>query len=149
MGENVMCRDPWIEPLPRYLSSGKKITDIQKADLPTLKPHELERFKSLTTCGLFSSTRSLYHHQLDMLQKVLSGKNCIVTAGTGSGKTEAFLLPLFAYLAKESESWVPPGTPELHADDWWRNKEHQKSCNKLSQVPIAHEITIKKNCEIL
>jgi Lhr-like helicase len=128
MGENVMCRDPWLEPLPRYLSSGKKVADIKATDLPTLKPHELERFKSLATCGLFSNTRDLYEHQLEMLQKVLSGKNCIITAGTGSGKTEAFLLPLFAYLAKESESWAPPSTPESHADDWWRNRDHQESC---------------------
>jgi Lhr-like helicase len=132
-GENVICRDPWLEPLPTYLSSEKKIGGLQTTDLPTLKPHELERFKSLTTCGLFSSTRSLYDHQLEMLQKVLSGRNCIITAGTGSGKTEAFLLPLFAYLAKESESWAPPSTPEPHADDWWRNTEHQEACKRAKK----------------
>ncbi|MFX0108246.1 MAG: DEAD/DEAH box helicase [Candidatus Hodarchaeota archaeon] len=133
MGENVMCRDPWLEPLPRYLSSRKKVADIQTTDLPTLRPQELERFKSLATCGLFSSTRTLYYHQLEMLQKVLSGKNCIITAGTGSGKTEAFLLPLFAYLAKESVSWAAPNSPEPHADDWWKNVAHQQSCRARAQ----------------
>lgn len=128
MGENVMCRDPWLEPLPQYQSSGKRVSDIQTKDLPTLTPNELNRFKSLATCGLFGSTRPLHDHQLDMLQKVLSGRNCIITAGTGSGKTEAFLLPLFAYLAKESESWVRPSSPEPHVDDWWRSREHQASC---------------------
>ncbi len=126
--ENVMCRDPWLEPLPRYQPSGKRIADIQTTDLPTFSPQELEHFKSLAACGLFSSKRMLYHHQLEMLQKVLSGKNCIITAGTGSGKTESFLLPLFAYLAKESASWAPPRTPELHSDDWWRNTDYQESC---------------------
>lgn len=126
--ENVLCRDPWIEPLPKYLSSGKKITDLQTTDLPTISPQELKRFGSLVACGLFSSARPLYHHQVEMLQKVLSGKNCIITAGTGSGKTEAFLLPLFAYLAKESEFWAQPRSPEPHADDWWTNKDYQDSC---------------------
>lgn len=128
MGENVMCRDPWLEPLPQYQSSGKKVADLQTTDLPTLTSHELERFKSLVICGLFGSTRALHDHQLEMLQKVLSGRNCIITAGTGSGKTEAFLLPLFSYLAKESESWAQPSSPEPHADDWWRNREHHVSC---------------------
>lgn len=126
MGENVMCRDPWLEPLPQYLSSGKRVADIELTDLPMLQLHELERFKSLVTCGLFSNARPLYDHQLEMLQKVLSGKNSIITAGTGSGKTEAFLLPLFAYLAKESESWASPGSPEPHSDDWWRNREQPR-----------------------
>ena len=127
-GEEVICREPLIEPLPKYLPSGKKIGDLQTTDLPMLKPHELERFASLATCGLFSINRFLYDHQLEMLQKVLSGRNCIITAGTGSGKTEAFLLPLFAYLARESECWAPPSTPEPHADDWWKNREYQKEC---------------------
>jgi DEAD/DEAH box helicase domain-containing protein len=129
MDQNVLCRDPLIEPLPRYLSSEKSILDLQTTDLPTLTPNQLKRFKSLVTCGLFGSKRILYAHQLLMLQKVLSGKNCIITAGTGSGKTEAFLLPLFAYLAKESEAWLPPSSPEFHIDDWWRNREYQKTCH--------------------
>jgi len=144
-GENVLCRDPWLEPLPQYLSSGKKVADIQTTDLQTLKPHELERFKSLVTCGLFSSNRTLYSHQLEMLQKVLSGRNCIITAGTGSGKTEAFLLPLFAYLAKESESWAPPSAPEPHANDWWKNREHQQSCHSDKTSKKSYRIKQRKH----
>jgi DEAD/DEAH box helicase domain-containing protein len=124
--ENVMCRDPWLEPLPRYRLSGKKISDIQVTDLPNISQADLERFKSLVSCGLFSDTRQLYQHQLEMLQKALSGKNCIITAGTGSGKTEAFLLPLFASLAKETENWSQPDARDLHINDWWRNNNYQK-----------------------
>lgn len=123
----VLCKDPWLEPLPRYKSSEKRVNDIKTTDLG-LEPNELERFKSLVTCGLFSNELPLYRHQLEMLQKVLSGRNCIITAGTGSGKTEAFLLPLFAYLAKESELWEPPGLAEPHINDWWKNDVHKQSC---------------------
>lgn len=46
------------------------------------------------------------------------GHNPIVTSGTGSGKTESFMLPLFARLFKESNKW---GAPQpLH--QWWNEK---------------------------
>ena len=137
MSDNVLCKDPWLEPLPKYQSSGKRIVDLQISDLPGLNHEEMERFKSLVTCGLFDSTRTLHQHQLDMLQKVLSGKNCIITAGTGSGKTEAFLLPLFAYLAKESSSWVSPNAPEHNLSDWWRNEEHQQASRPTKSLRVS------------
>lgn len=44
-----------------------------------------------------------------------SGRNVIVTSGTGSGKTESFLLPVLLRLVEESASWAPqPG-----AERWW------------------------------
>ena len=35
------------------------------------------------------------------------GRNVIVTSGTGSGKTESFLLPVLLRLVEESASWAP------------------------------------------
>jgi Lhr-like helicase len=45
-------------------------------------------------------------------------KDSIITSGTGSGKTEAFLLPLIASLCKEAANW-----PENVAagNEWWEN----------------------------
>lgn len=43
-------------------------------------------------------------------------RNAIVTSGTGSGKTEAFLLPILTRLAQEASTW--PAQPESHK--WWR-----------------------------
>jgi DEAD/DEAH box helicase domain-containing protein len=43
-------------------------------------------------------------------------RNVIVTSGTGSGKTEAFLLPVLTRLALEASTW--PAQPESHK--WWR-----------------------------
>lgn len=132
---DFLCRDPWIEPLPRYLTSGKSIDDLNISDLPTFSINQINRFKALVKCGLFDGSRLLYSHQLEMLKKVILGKNCIITAGTGSGKTEAFLLPLFAYLAKESESWVSVGNEEAHVNNWWRNREHQKDFKLEKKTP--------------
>ena len=64
-------------------------------------------------------TCQLWPHQLQCLQEVLINKrDIIVTTGTGSGKTECFLLPLLAELARESASWPScPPSPEVWK--WW------------------------------
>lgn len=123
----VFYQDPWIEPIAKYISSDKRIQDLTKQDLPGLTDDEINDFKSLVSCGLFGGHK-LHLHQAEMLREALNGKNCIVTAGTGSGKTEAFLLPLFAYLMRESTSWSLPGQPDPHVNDWWQNEEWKASC---------------------
>jgi len=123
----VICQEPWIEPLPQYESSGKTIADLTSMDVPGLAADALEDFKALAACGLVGNYE-LRCHQTEMLGRALSGENCVVTAGTGSGKTEAFLLPLFAYLASESRRWSPPGARVAHQDDWWASGEWREQC---------------------
>ena len=123
----LICQEPWIEPLPQYESSEKRIGDLIAADLPGLSERAIEDFKRFASCGLFGQ-HTLRRHQLEMLTKVLSGQNCVVTAGTGSGKTEAFLLPLFAYLAAESAHWSAPGPEPPHCGDWWSNDDWYNEC---------------------
>ncbi len=125
--QGVLCQEPYIEPILHYKSSGKKIYDLSSNDLTSLTEKESEDFKHLASCGLFQDYE-LYAHQLEMLTKALSGHNVVVTAGTGSGKTEAFLLPLFAYLAKESTAWCRPDRTHLHQHDWWKDEEWISDC---------------------
>ena len=117
----TISQEPWIEPIPRYQTSGKKIGDLTSADLPGMTPEEIVAFQALARCGLIGDFE-LHGHQLETLSKVLSGTNAVVTAGTGSGKTEAFLLPLFAYLIRESSGWNQPAERSEHQDDWWRDE---------------------------
>ncbi len=126
----TICQEPWIEPLPRYESSGKSVRDLGPEDLPGLPAGSADDFRSLATCGLVGSF-PLYRHQVEMLTRALGGESCVVTAGTGSGKTESFLLPLFAYLARESSGWSPPGPPPAHLDDWWWSDEWRDHCMPL------------------
>ncbi len=66
----------------------------------------------LAACGLFPGDRKLYKHQFDSLKAVVKDhKHLVVTTGTGSGKTECFLLPLFHYLVKESRKWKDTKRP--------------------------------------
>ena len=129
----VMCQEPWIEPLPIYSKSGKIIQELSSRDLPGLNEQEINNFKSLVSCGLFGN-HELYTHQAEMLKRVLESRNCIVTAGTGSGKTESFLLPLFAYLTKESSRWENPEPPDPHINNWWNDHNWQTSCASSNNV---------------
>ncbi|HSI09588.1 MAG TPA: DEAD/DEAH box helicase [Rariglobus sp.] len=114
----MFYRDPWVEPLPRF-ASRKTLAELDAADLPNMAPAEINAFKGLASCGLVGGF-PLYSHQLDMLRRSLMGENVVVTAGTGSGKTESFLLPIFARLAREAITWRPPSTRLEHQDDWWK-----------------------------
>ncbi len=48
--------------------------------------------------------RPLYKHQETALRKINAGRNVIVSTGTGSGKTETFLIPIINDLLKEREA---------------------------------------------
>lgn len=116
-----ICQEPWVEPVASYLTSGKSISNLEKEDLPGLDEAAARDFRELAGGGLVGDF-PLYSHQLEMLRRALRGENCVVTAGTGSGKTEAFLLPLFAYLVAESRAWDAPGPSLAHQEDWWRSR---------------------------
>jgi len=72
---------------------GKYLSEIPKIH-PLLK-------KSFYPLG---TEYPLYLHQEQALTKVSDGKNVLISTGTGSGKTEAFLLPILNHLLKEIEN---------------------------------------------
>lgn len=48
--------------------------------------------------------RPLYRHQEEAIRKVNAEKSLIVTTGTGSGKTECFLIPVVNHLLRQMEA---------------------------------------------
>lgn len=118
--DKVLYRKPWIEPLPDYISSGKKISELTLEDLGNaLNETEAHTFKGLVGTGLVGDFE-LYLHQAEMLKQALLGNNCIITSGTGSGKTESFLLPLFALLSKELTNLQTPNQKAPNINTWWK-----------------------------
>ncbi len=63
----------------------------------------------------FPLHRPLYLHQEEALRKVIvNQRNIVVATGTGSGKTEAFLLPIINHLMQEKEQGqLGPGVRAL------------------------------------
>ncbi|MBV7315428.1 DEAD/DEAH box helicase [Shewanella sp. NIFS-20-20] len=109
--DGVLFQVPYIEPITNY-KSGKRLTQLEEEDLPSLNIKGREAFKAIVKAGLFKGDYPLYSHQQNMLKKSLEGKHCVVVTGTGSGKTESFLLPAIANIIREatasSSEWSEP-----------------------------------------
>lgn len=118
--DRVLYREPWVETLPDYKPSGKTIDTLIDADLPTLTSADQQAFRGLVGNGLMPPAITLHQHQARMLRQSLAGRHCIITSGTGSGKTEAFMLPLFAQLARELTRWSPQADCTDEQRTWWQ-----------------------------
>lgn len=115
---DALCQKPYFEILPEYESSNRKISELSAQDLPELQ-QALPIFKALIDGNLISSDISIYRHQMEMLQKALKGNHCVITSGTGSGKTEAFMLPLLAQICKEAALWTAPNPVQNDQHNWF------------------------------
>src|SRR4030095_16131355 len=102
-----------------YADHGLRIDDLRGEVeggrwLPGLDARQRGAFVDLCLAGLLphedgDPTRGrfkLYTHQLEMLRRgVCMQQPGIVTSGTGSGKTESFLMPVLAQICKEATRW--------------------------------------------
>jgi len=114
-GTQIIAQEPLVEPTPVYPSSGLTLRDAARK-LGT----DYEGLADLGA-GLLDSTHFLHRHQWEALDAVINrSKDIVVTTGTGSGKTECFLLPMMAQFSRESLGWRPLGdSPDRY---WWRRK---------------------------
>lgn len=115
-----LYRYPLIEPVPAYQSSGLSFQQAAATLLGSMWPSALvSELVAFVAAGLFPPSLRLYRHQFDVFeQSVARGRDVVVTTGTGSGKTEAFLLPIVAELVRESVQWTAPGARPINWD-WW------------------------------
>ena len=119
----VLFQTPYVEPIPSY-KPGSRLAELQASDLPSLSEGGREAFKAIVTAGLFSGGHPLYSHQQRMLQRSLEGKHCVVVTGTGSGKTEAFLLPAIANIIREATNPTKPWpAPTKNPKAWDKSKD--------------------------
>ena len=133
-----LCTAPLLEPVPRYLGPDKalrvdELADVENAErwLPGYAAEDLRIFTRLAMAGLIPSESdpqtgmwrarySLYEHQLEMLRRGAAvGSPGVVTSGTGSGKTESFMLPILATISREARRW--PDVDFRSWSPWWQS----------------------------
>ncbi|WP_374659909.1 DEAD/DEAH box helicase [Phenylobacterium sp.] len=131
----TLATEPFLEAVPRYEADARALEDLVDDTSPDnplngFSPDARRAFAELALSGLFPGRRAEgplmrrsrfkpYRHQMQMLGRgVRPGAPGIVTSGTGSGKTESFMLPILASICREAVRWPAPSSGYLE-DTWW------------------------------
>jgi ATP-dependent helicase YprA (DUF1998 family) len=102
----VLSRPPLLEATPAY-ATGATLRELVAEGVLE------ERFGELTGSFL-PLDRPLYKHQESAIRKAGSGRSLVVATGTGSGKTESFLLPILnGLIAEHTAGTLGPGVRAL------------------------------------
>jgi ATP-dependent helicase YprA (DUF1998 family) len=92
----MLTKGPLLEATPPY-APGKTLRDL-------IGEGVLDRSFAALASSALPLERPLYKHQEQALRKAAQGRNLVVATGTGSGKTESFLLPILNSLVTEHAS---------------------------------------------
>jgi ATP-dependent helicase YprA (DUF1998 family) len=98
----VIHQVPYLESTPRY-ETGEGFADMKGLPPPALQVYSMLARADGDLPRLIYDPP--YKHQSEAIRGCLiDGKNLVVMTGTGSGKTEAFLLPILGKLAREANA---------------------------------------------
>lgn len=94
-------KEPYLELATVYKEAAETLADL--AQNGELEPEVARAFANylLDTDNAQPEQVRLYTHQLGSLRSVNRGRNLVVCTGTGSGKTECFLLPIVNAIYKQ------------------------------------------------
>lgn len=93
---DAIVKGPFLEAQPPF-QKGRSLEDLITSGFISTG------FRTLANASM-PIDRRLYRHQERAIEKVVGdNRNIVVATGTGSGKTEAFLLPVLDHLLREAE----------------------------------------------
>ena len=123
----VLAQDPFIEATPAF-APARLLRELER-EYPEAIPPGLSQ---LVEHGVPVDRFPLYTHQEKALVASFGdAPNLLVATGTGSGKTEAFVLPILARILKEARTWSAPKDPPddgfFDPDDgtWHHSRRHE------------------------
>lgn len=148
-----LWREPLIEPVPAYptIRQGFRSMAHQLLD-NNWGAAAVEEVADFVACGALAADLEPYEHQQRAFERsVVGGNDVVVTTGTGSGKTECFLLPIITNLVRESAGWGAPAarSPQW---DWWSDRHKYFQGQNIRYAPRipqrAHEDRITRPAAI-
>jgi ATP-dependent helicase YprA (DUF1998 family) len=98
--EKTVSNGPFVE-IKDSFRSGKSIEELIEAGILSPLFSELEKGKKYPP--KLPISRPLYLHQEKAIEKIVTGRNIVVSTGTGSGKTNCFVIPVINELMREKE----------------------------------------------
>ena len=112
--ENNIDNGPWLETNDVF-KSGQSISQLIDEGLLSPLYLDLEKGKDEKKYKKrLPVDRPLYLHQEEAIRAIVDGANVIVSTGTGSGKTNCFLIPVINDLLREVENnTLGPGVRAL------------------------------------
>lgn len=113
--KNNISRGPLLE-IKDVFKTGHSISEL--IDQGTLSPLFLNIESGKPNNKLYKRKlpvdRKLYLHQEQAINSIVSGNNAVISTGTGSGKTNCFLIPVINELLREQEEGtLGPGVRAL------------------------------------
>lgn len=122
----VIAQAPFVESTPSFPTS-RKLADLERA-----YPQIGRGIAELVQHGVPVDRFKLWTHQEKALLASFSDQpNLLVATGTGSGKTESFLLPILSDILNEAAGWtVPssarfPGEYDKAQETWLHSRRHE------------------------
>ena len=123
----VIAQEPFIEATPAF-APAHFLRDLESL-WPDIIPAGLSE---LMEHGIPMDRFPLYTHQEEaLLSSFGDAGNLLIASGTGSGKTEAFVLPILARVLKEAYTWSPPegqssaGYYNFYNGIWEHSRRHE------------------------
>ena len=101
---SIISKGPYLE-LNDVFRSGKSIEELIEEGVLSRLFRDLEAGKPDTPLykKCLPIKRPLYLHQEKAIRSIVSGRNVVISTGTGSGKTNCFLIPVINELLLEQE----------------------------------------------
>lgn len=102
--DEIIAKGAYLQ-INTIFKAGKSIETLMREGVLSPLFAELEAAKLARDEKLsLPIDRPLYLHQESAIRKATEGKNLVVSTGTGSGKTECFLIPIINELLREKEA---------------------------------------------
>lgn len=124
----VVAQAPFIEATPNF-AQACKLVELER-QYPGVVPAGISE---LVQHGVPVDRFPLYTHQEEaILQAFGERPNLLVATGTGSGKTESFLLPILSDILREAGNWEEPsdkvrrGEYDSRRDVWLHSRRHER-----------------------
>ena len=117
--DSELMREPYIELIRKYGDKNEKgertsFTIEESCDNAKFDKQTKELISGFMKTSLLDG-HDLYKHQMKSLIEFCgNNKNVVITTGTGSGKTESFLIPVLSNLVTEIHNYK---TPAEHSND--------------------------------